>query len=91
MTRDWGWVPVVVVAGDAVAVGGFLVDESITLNLQAATMSALYSYPEDAYSKDELRFAAELATVHGLEPWMYARWYDLGEWTVQPKLFGFTA
>jgi hypothetical protein len=89
MTRDWGWVPVVVVAGGAVAVGGFLVDESMVLDLQCATMSAQCCNPEDAYSEDRLRFAAELATVLGLEPWMYARWYDQVAWAVQPRLFSF--
>lgn len=90
-TFEWGWMPVVVVAGDAVAIGGFLVDESFFMCLQGATMSAQNCKPENVYSENELQRAGELAGVHGLEPWKYARWYEYGRWTVQPELFGFTA
>lgn len=89
-THKWGWMPMVVVTGGKVVVGGFLVDESFILGLQAAAMSAQCCVPENVYSKDELKSASEQATVHGLEPWVYARWYEDEQWTVQPELFGFT-
>lgn len=90
-TRGWGWMPVVVVAGDAVAIGGFLVEESLMMGLQGAAISAQSCEPENVYSNDELQRAGELAGIHGLEPWKYARWCQFGWWTVQPELFSFTA
>ena len=54
-------------------------------------MSAQSYEPENVYSNDELQRAGELAGVHGLEPWKYARWCHCGEWTVQPELLSFIA
>lgn len=72
VTRQWSWMPVVVVSGDVVTIGGFLVEESFIMDLQAAAMSSQSCEPENVYSNDELQRADELACVHGLEPWKHA-------------------
>jgi hypothetical protein len=65
-----------------VAVGGFLVEESFLSELQGAEISAQSCSPEDVFSEGELQYASQLASVHGLEPWVHARWYawqDVGQ------------
>jgi hypothetical protein len=54
----WCWVPVVMVAGQKVAVGGFACDEAFVAGLQAATMSAQSYSPHDVYTPAELEIAA---------------------------------
>lgn len=90
LTHKWGWMPMMVVTGDMVVMGGFLVDESFVMGLQDAAVSAQGSVPESEYSTGELQVAHERASVHGLEPWIYKRWHEDGQWTVQLELFSFT-
>lgn len=89
-TYDWGWLPVVVLTGDAVAIGGFVVEESFMMCLQAASISAQSCKPEVLYSEGELQRGEELAGIHGLEPWRHARWSHFGQWKVQPEMFRYT-
>ena len=65
--RDW--VPVIMVSGDSVAIGGFAVDDDIAFGAQAASMSLQSLMPEEIYSDDELRAASLLAKEVGLAPW----------------------
>lgn len=81
---------VVVVSGDNVAVGGFLVEDFFLAGLQAAEISAQSCRPEEIYPESELKSASKLASVHGLEPWVYGRWYKHDQWVLQPEIFGFT-
>jgi len=72
-TESWGWVPVIAMAGNSVAVGGFAVDLDFVSGLQAACMSAQSTMPEEIYSADELTAAKEEASFVGLKPWLYRR------------------
>ena len=81
---------VVVVSGDNVAVGGFLVEELFLAGLQAAEISAQSCLPEEIYPESELQSASILASVHGLEPWVNGRWFKHEKWVMQPEIFGFT-
>jgi hypothetical protein len=85
--REWGWVPVVVVSGKSVEIGGFLVDESFICGVQGACMSAQSNVTDLVYSAQELQAAEELAHIHGVQPWIFERWSSLGEWTVQPQIY----
>jgi hypothetical protein len=85
--KEWEWVPVIVVAGDYLSVGGFAIDELFHGCLQAASTSASSTLPEEVYCESELQVAAEQASIHGLSPWQFTRWWVEGEWTVQPTLF----
>ena len=71
--EGWGWVPVIALAGDIVAVGGFAVDLDFVSGVQAACMSAQSTVPEDVYSDEELLVAASEATALGLNPWLHRR------------------
>ena len=83
-THEWGWMPVVIVAGDTVAVGGFVVDEVLLGGLQGASMSTQSCMPEEIYSSEELRIASERAAKHGLKPWVKNRWQGDGGWRLEP-------
>lgn len=83
-THEWGWMPVVIVAGDTVAIGGFVVDEELLGGLQGANMSTQSCMQEEIYSAEELQIASELAVKHGLKPWVNDRWHDDGGWTLEP-------
>lgn len=85
-THEWGWMPVVMVAGDTVAVGGFVVEEELELGLQAAIMSAQSVLPEEVYSEEELAAAAEQAELNGLKPWIIDRWREDGQLTLEPEV-----
>ncbi len=78
--------PVVMVAGDTVAVGGFVVEEELELGLQAAIMSAQSVLPEEVYSEEELAAAAEQAELNGLKPWIIDRWREDGQLTLEPEV-----
>ena len=69
----WGWVPVIAIAGDTVAVGGFVVDRYLVCGVQAACMSAESTMPEEVYSDEELAAAEAEATAEGPKPWLYRR------------------
>jgi hypothetical protein len=71
--EGWGWVPVIALAGDTVAVGGFAVDLDFVSGVQAACMSAESTMPEDVYSDEELLAAASEARAVGLKPWLHRR------------------
>lgn len=68
--RDW--MPVVMVAGESVAIGGFAVDDNIAFDAQAASMSTQSLMPQEIYSHDELVSAARLEKKIGLTPWFDA-------------------
>lgn len=68
--RDW--MPVVMVAGESVAIGGFAVDDNIAFDAQAASMSTQSLKPQEIYSNDELVSAARHAKKIGLSPWFDA-------------------
>lgn len=69
----WGWVPVIAMAGDTIAVGGFVVDQYLVCDVQAACMSAQSTMPEEVYSDEELAAAASEASEVGNLPWLYRR------------------
>jgi hypothetical protein len=85
-THEWGWMPVVMVAGDTVAVGGFVVDKMFLCGLQAASMSTTSCRPEEVYSDEELAAASGLAEIHGLKPWVSERWREDGSWILEPDV-----
>jgi hypothetical protein len=72
--REWGWVPVIALAGDSVAVCGFEVDEVLICCAQAASMNARDTRAEDVYSNEELDAAALKSSEVGLTPWFQGRW-----------------
>ena len=72
--REWGWVPVIALAGDAIATCGFEVDETFVCSAQAARMSASDSIPGDVQTEKRLDVAATLAAEVGLTPWFKAGW-----------------
>ena len=77
--REWGWVPVIALAGNWVAVGGFEVDEALICCAQAASMNARDTRAEEIYSDEELTAAAREAERVGLRPWYDGRW-ETGSW-----------
>ena len=85
--KEWLWMPVVVVAGDYVVVGGFLIENFFLGDLLGANTSASSTLPEEVYCACELQLAGEQASIHGLEPWLFTRWLENGGWTVQPTLY----
>lgn len=66
--------PVIMMAGGSVAVGGFEVDEYFVGDAQAASMSARSSMPEELYPDEQLRTGAELAATVGPAPWTRGYW-----------------
>lgn len=66
---QWGWSPVVFVAGNTVVVGGFPVDVFEVGAFQAATVSAQGYMREDVYSDEEIEAAKQLAESDGDTPW----------------------
>lgn len=66
--------PVIMMAGNSLAVGGFEVNEYFLACAQAASMSARSSMPEELYPDEQLRIGAELATMVGPAPWKQGYW-----------------
>jgi hypothetical protein len=85
-THNWGWMPIVIVADNTVAVGGFVVDALMMDGLQAASMSAQSHCPEELYSKEEIRQAGERAAKDGTSPWVNDRWPGEQYWTIEPEV-----
>jgi len=90
ITHEWGWMPVVVVSGEVVSVGGFLVDEPFMKHLRDASKAAHCCVPDFEHSKEALQSASRRADVIGMEPWVTTRWYESGKWTVQPEVFAYS-
>lgn len=74
ITQKSRWISVVMLAGDTVAFGGFLVTEELIGCAQGATMSAGSSMPEELYGPDELSVASKKAALVGLTPWFDTLW-----------------
>lgn len=71
-----GWVPVVMCAGQSVAVGGFVVDDDLICSLQATCSCRGGVAPEVIYEPDEIREGHCLALEVGPTPWVYQFWSD---------------
>ncbi len=62
---EWGWVPVIALAGDSVAVCGFEVDEVLICCTQATSMNARDTREADVYSVEELDGSKKLSAIVG--------------------------
>lgn len=84
----WKWMPVVVIDGDTVAIGGFAID----IYLQTAVGTGLMArdhLPIQVYGEAALAAAARETEIHGPQPWLHHRWWDGKKWLVEAPLFGF--
>lgn len=83
--KRWGWMPMVIIGRNSVAIGGFAVDEQWLL-----WMGHMQSYTShrriDLYGKAELEAAAAFAQAHGNQPWLYRRWWNGSQWLVEAPL-----
>jgi hypothetical protein len=86
--RDWEreegareFEPIVMMAGDTVAVGGVWKDAELAMELQSAGMSAQNYRPWDHHSDEALQDAKELAEQIGTRPWTEKLWrFEKGMW-----------
>lgn len=71
-----GWVPVVMCAGQSVALGGFVVDDEFICGVQAACSCRGNVEPEIIYTPDEIRKGRDLAIEVGPTPWTSQIWSE---------------
>lgn len=73
-THEWGWFPLLVICGEKVYVGGFVVDDELICNLQGLHMSINTYDPHDWYSGNDLEQARIAAKKLGKRPWVHQIW-----------------
>ena len=83
--QRWGWMPMLVIGRDTVAVGGFAVDEDWMVWAGLKQMNASHQ-SVDLFCDAELEAAAASAETHGDQPWLYRRWHDGSQWLVEAPL-----
>lgn len=85
LPQRWGWMPIVVVGRDTVAVGGFAVDEP-WLELAGRMQMNTSHHAVEVFCKAELAAAAAAVQTDGSQPWLYRRWRDGSQWLVEAPL-----
>lgn len=72
--RKPGWIPVVMTAGNSIAIYGFSVDEKLIASASEKTMYCRDFIPEMYYSDEQMHAADKLAEEIGLVPWYHRRY-----------------
>lgn len=89
------WQPVILMAGETVAIGGVWKDDGMMDALQSASISAQSYVPQDHHSPKRLKQAkAHARQQGGATPWEAGLWCKTGSngakrWVLQPPAFNY--
>lgn len=73
------WQPVIMMAGETVAIGGFWKDDDLMDALQVYAMSTQGYFAEEHYSPEDIEQAQARAQSHGATPWCHRLWCEKDE------------
>lgn len=70
------WQPVIMMAGETVAIGGLWKDDDLMDLLQAYSMSTQGYFAQEHYSPEKIKAAKVRAQTHGATPWCNGPWRE---------------
>lgn len=70
------WQPVIMMAGETVAIGGLWKDDGLMDTLQVCSISTQGYFAQEHYLPEEIQAAQVRAQTHGATPWCNGLWSD---------------